>query len=457
MTTPTNAPSEDIRARIKTAPMSSFQIRTVAICFILNMIDGFDVLVMPFAAPSVARHWAVGDVMLGYMLSASLFGMAFGAFFIAPLADRIGRRQLTIWSLVVACAALVASVFSPTAWFLLLMRVIAGVGIGGMISNMAVLVNEYSNGPRRALAVGVYTTGYPIGATVGGLIAGPLIQEFGWRASFGLAAGMTLVITIVTIAALPESYEYLIARQTHGALDKLNAIIGKMGHAPIDEMPRPRTQPGAEKSGVFREVFGSEKLAQTLLTWVGYALLTAALYFANSWLTKLIAQQSGSDALGLISNILFNAGGAVGAAIFGLLAARSSSRNLLTASMVMAAACYLGFGFTINYNVYVAMAFGFLGGFAVIAGMTGVYSIGPALYSTTARGSGFGWIMGIGRLTSIIAPILVGYLLAAEIPPERTFQIFAVPLLVSAAAWVALGAVRRAKGLNPEPSVADHH
>lgn len=75
-------------------PMSAYQWFVIALCFLINMLDGFDVLVMAFTAASVASQWALSGVQLGYLLSAGLVGMALGSLVIAPWADRIGRRPL---------------------------------------------------------------------------------------------------------------------------------------------------------------------------------------------------------------------------------------------------------------------------------------------------------------------------------------------------------------------------
>src|SRR5262245_1869148 len=83
--------------------MSRFQVLAVALCVALNMLDGYDVQVMAFTAADVAKEWALSGAALGTLLSAGLFGMAGGSLFVAPWADRYGRR-----SLILACLGLLA-------------------------------------------------------------------------------------------------------------------------------------------------------------------------------------------------------------------------------------------------------------------------------------------------------------------------------------------------------------
>ena len=78
------------------SPMTFFQWRAVALCCLINMLDGFDFMVMAFTAASVSAHWSLRGTQLGYLLSAGLIGMTVGSLFIAPLADRIGRRTLVL-------------------------------------------------------------------------------------------------------------------------------------------------------------------------------------------------------------------------------------------------------------------------------------------------------------------------------------------------------------------------
>jgi MFS family permease len=85
-----------LRQTVDQRPMTTFQWSAVAVCMVLNMIDGFDVLVMAYTAASVSAAWKINGASLGVLLSAGLIGMAGGSLFIAPWADKLGRRPLTL-------------------------------------------------------------------------------------------------------------------------------------------------------------------------------------------------------------------------------------------------------------------------------------------------------------------------------------------------------------------------
>src|SRR5574340_392380 len=124
--------SIDLRDRIDAGPMSRFQWGAVAICVLLNVLDGFDVLVMAFTANSVSKEWALSGSALGLLLSAGLFGMAAGSLFLAPWADTIGRRSMILLCLALASVGMLLSALSQSALQLGLLRAVTGVGIGGI-------------------------------------------------------------------------------------------------------------------------------------------------------------------------------------------------------------------------------------------------------------------------------------------------------------------------------------
>ncbi|MEW1820413.1 MFS transporter [Arthrobacter sp. NPDC080031] len=439
----------DIKSEIRNSPMSRFQIMAVAVCLVLIMIDGFDVLVMSFAAPALSAEWHVPPIQLGYLLSAGLFGMAIGSVFLTPFADRIGRRRLTLLCLAIISLGMILSIVTVDVAQLIACRVFTGLGIGGMIANLSVIVSEYSSDKRRGLAMGIYSAGYPIGGSIGGAIAGVLIAGYGWRAAFAFGAAISVAMFIVCWFTLPESLEYLAEKRQAGSLPQMNRILVKMGRTPLTELPE-AAQSEAPDS-VFKEVFGRRMLAQTLLMWLGYAFLIAAFYFANTWTPKILAAATGDNQVGVTAGVLVRTGGIVGSIGFGIVSTWVKSRRLNTICLLLSAAAYLAFAGSFG-TIGVALGVAVLLGMLTNSGVAGYYTIVPPLYSARARASGFGWMIGVGRLISIIAPIMVGYLIDAGMPPVTIFYLFAIPLVVSAGCCVALGAVLRRSSAEALPA-----
>ena len=84
----------------------------VGLCFAINMVDGMDVVIMSYIAPALARDWGIAPDAMGVVFSAGLVGMAIGGIFIAPLADRMGRRKIILAALALMSAGMIASGFA---------------------------------------------------------------------------------------------------------------------------------------------------------------------------------------------------------------------------------------------------------------------------------------------------------------------------------------------------------
>jgi benzoate transport len=438
----------DILKEIRTAPMSRLQIRAVTVAIALMLIDGMDVAVAAYAAPALSKSWGLDPVTLGFLLSSGLVGMAAGSLFLTPFSDKIGRRRMMLVALVLVSAGMVLSVFAGDVVQLMAYRVLAGLGIGGMIANLNVYTSEYSSDKRRGSIFGLYTAGFAIGATLGGFIAGPLIPQFGWRSVFVVGAAASVLMLAVTWRFLPESLDYLITRRPPNALSRLNVILEQMRRPALDELPG-LSQDHQSQHGI-KTLLTGRMAAQTLLLWLGYGLMIAAYYFASTWTPKLIATSSGDDSLGVTMGLAVNFGGILGCFIFSILAVFLRSRHLLLGSLLASALIYVIFGMAFN-QTSVAMIIGALLGVVTSANVAGFYATTPALFPAALRGTGIGWMVGIGRLVSIVSPILVGYLLAGGWKAENIFMLFGVPLIASTLAMTAVWSLA-AKKTSAEPA-----
>ncbi|MGO4105896.1 MFS transporter [Leifsonia sp. YAF41] len=439
----------DVLTQIRQSRMTRFQVMAIVIALTLILIDGFDVAVMAYAAPSLSRAWGLDPVTLGFLLSASLFGMAAGSLFLTPLADKIGRRKLALISLVIISVGMILSVFAADAMQLMAFRVITGLGVGGMMANLNVLVSEYASDKRRGTIIGIYAAGYPIGATVGGLVAAPLIPLYGWHSVFIVGAALTVLMLLVSWRFLPESLDYLLTRRPVGALTRINGILAKIGRPALNDLPA--LPEAIRQQSAVSEILSGSTRYRTLALWIGYACLVAAYYFANTWTPKIVAAASGNDSLGVSIGVIANAGGILGCFIFSALAIKFRSRPLLVWALGAAAATYLLFGLVFTHT-NVALVVALFLGILTTAGIAGFYAVAPEVYTARARATGIGWMIGLGRLVSIIAPILVGYLVSGGWQPENIFFLFAIPLAASALCIVALGiSIRRSGSAAPAP------
>ncbi|MCZ4587584.1 MFS transporter [Rhodococcus opacus] len=430
----------EILDRIRNSRMTRFQYVAIGIALALIVVDGIDVAIMSYAAPYVSRQWNVAPVNLGLLLSASLFGMAAGSIVLTPLADRFGRRKVTLVALSIAVVGLALSPLASTATELMYFRILTGVGVGGMMANLIVLSSEYSSDKRRGTVVGIIAAGYPIGAGLGGLLASVLLPRFGWPSLFVSAAVLSALLLALSIRMLPESLDFLLANRPPKALQSVNAILAKMNVEPVSALP-PAESSRASKSAV-REILTRPVRFRALALWLGYACLIGAYYFVNTWTPKMIASASNDDSLGVTVAFVANVGGIVGALALSALSLRFRIQRTLVLALVLSAVSYVVFGMvfeSVSGGLYAA----FLLGLITTGAVAGFYVYAPGIYTARARATGMGWTMGIGRMMSILAPILVGFLIDGGLQPQTIFFVFAIPLLVSAACVFAIEASLR--------------
>ena len=278
-----------LRESLATQPMRPFQIRVVAICIILAFVDGFEVLVGAFTATSLAKDFNLDAVQIGYFLSASTFGMAVGAVFISPFADRIGRRKHIIMCLALIVVGMIGSAIAMNYVFLLVARAFAGLWIGALIPSLNILVSEYSSDAKRGTAMGIYGIGLPAGSAAGGFITTFLIAAWSWRAAFWFGAILTGLLLLGSLVWLPESIHYLVEKRPPGALQEYNKIGTKLGYPQEDTLP-PSHLAGKKGNVVVSAIFKGIMGKRTAYLWLGYGLLTAAFYFGNQWTPRLVTQ-----------------------------------------------------------------------------------------------------------------------------------------------------------------------
>ncbi|RGE45736.1 MFS transporter [Comamonas testosteroni] len=427
--------SNDLRKELNESSMSRFQWSAIVVCILLNALDGFDVLVMAFTAAGVSGEWKLNGAQLGVLFSAGLLGMAAGSLLLAPLADRWGRQPVTLLSLVLIASGMLLSGYTRSQHELALMRVLTGLGIGGMLASVTVIIGEYSSDKWRGMNIALYTAGYPLGATIGGLAAAWMLTHYGWRSVF-IAGGVATAIMIpIVFWRLPESVDFLIAKRPKAALQKLNGLLSKMGRAPLSQLPVSASQEktGNSVAGLFRNGL----LSTTVLIWLGFFMLMFGFYFALSWTPKLLVSAGLSTTQGITGGVLLNLGGMVGGVLFGAFSVRVHLGRLTAFAMLLAGVNLALFG-ALSSSLFTAFAVAFAIGVFLFASMAGLYAVTQSSYPVQVRTTGIGYAIGVGRLGAILAPLCAGFFIDAGWTPNKLYYVFALPLF---AAMLAMGAL----------------
>jgi benzoate transport len=442
--------------------MSGVQLRAVSLCFWLNMLDGVDILAISFAAPLLSREWGIQPATLGVVFSAALAGMMAGSMLLAPLGDALGRRRVLALSLVLIAVGMLGAPFASSVQELLILRFITGVGIGGVVPTMAAFASELSPLRRRSFAVTLVQGGYPLGATITGLIALWLLPTYGWQALFVLGGVLTVVSLPFVYFMLPESPEFLLSKQPPGALPKINHLLRAMGHAELTELP-PRPAADAPRGAVqlisaLRSLFSAPHRAATILLWIAFFMSLATLYFLQNWVPQLTANAGLPDTQAFLAGTILNLGAFAGMASVGYLADHFGLRRVI--------ATYLGAGaVALLFFSYLQSTAAILTGLGIIGlmqgGFIGLYAVGARIYPAGIRVTGIGWAIGIARSGAVLGPYVAGLLVAGGMGMAGSFMVFAIPLAIAALAVLAmrkpelqtgaLGAARQAAAARPSP------
>jgi len=406
--------------------MAPLQIRIVVICWILNTLDGFDLLIIAFAAPVIRAEWGVSPEQLGLLFSAGLAGMTVASFLLAPLADIYGRRPTILVFLLVITFGLFATVAAPTFNLVIAARFITGIGIGAILASLNTLVAEYSSEERRNFALSFMHLGFTTGGIAGGLVAASIIGDFGWRSIFVVAGVVSTLMIPIVLIGLPESIDFLLTKQPRNALKKANEILARIGRPALTALPAKQTE---EERPKLSTLFAPETRRSTFALWGAFFCAFGTLFFFQSWLPTILTQAGLALSQGISANIFYSIGGAVGMLLLGYHSTRLGLIKMIKWYFFGCMLAIIGLslvGTQLNLIVILATAIGFF----VYGYIAGLFAIAARLYPASIRTTGVGWAIGIGRIGSTTSPIIAGYLFAAGLSNEAVYWIFAVPQIV---------------------------
>ena len=420
----------DLRRLISHGRMGAFQFAALAVCVGLNMLDGFDVLVMSFTASGVSAEWKLSGRELGLLISAGLVGMAAGSLFLAPRADRFGRRTIVLASVVIVSIGMLLSGFSRSVLMLGVLRVITGIGIGGILACATVLVAEYSSERWVSTASCIYTAGYSLGATAGGAVAALLIARYGWRSAFQFGALTSVLMLPMVYWGLPESLAFLISRRPPDALSRLNRLLARMHVAPVAALPERGPLETGAAGPAMRRLLAAPFARPTVLIWIAFFFMMAGYYFVFGWTPRLLTASGLTAQQGITGGVLLSLGGIVGTVLFAFIAGVLEIRRLTCACLLAASALMALFAFTTTHLALALITGVVLGGLANGA-MAGFYAVTPTLYQPDVRTTGMGWAIGIGRFGAIASPIATGVLVDHGWRPMQLYLAFTSLFLIA--------------------------
>ena len=423
----------ELRARLDAAPLSRPQILAIGVTTLLSALDGYDVLSVTFAAPAITASWGIGRAALGVVLSAGLVGMAGGSLALAPLADVVGRRVMVFCGLALMAAGMLMSAGAHGVADLAGWRVATGLGIGVLVAVITPLAAETSNARRRSLAVSIMAAGYPAGGLIGGLGSAWLLRAYGWPAVFTAGGVAALALLPVVALGLSESPAFLLGRRGPDRLSRINRLLAYWGHEASPDLGAPPPRP---RGGGYPRLFAAGQLGRTVQVTIANLLYVLTVYYVLSWLPQLVADAGFAPSTASLVSGAANAAGVLGGVGLGALAHRRRVSTLTIAAMIGLAASTAALGLS-PPSLPLLVAASAVCGLFLYAGIAGVYALLAQSFAPEARATGSGFVIGVGRGGSALAPYAAGALFAAKLSRAEVSLVFAaIAALAAAVLWL---------------------
>ena len=419
-------PSIDVGQLIESQRPGPILVRLVLVCWLITFFDGFDTNAIAFAAPYLAKAYSFDKSALANVFAAGGFGTLFGGFLFGALGDRIGRRRAVIAATLTFSMLTLLLALSDRYWELVLVRFLNGVALGGALPLTWALGVEYVPTRYRATAVTLIMLGYGIGVAAAGPISVALLPRFGWQSIFVFGGLASLLATGALWAYLPESLRFLAAQGADN--ERLARVVRWFD--PKRNDPQDAQYVLASVAPLERQSWGPAPLFAgqmrwiTPLLWFGYVASSMIAFFFTTWGPTVFEEMGLERSTAAWAVSLNSLAGALGA----IALMRFTDRVGVISIAVMPAIsvpALLAIGLApihpMTAVVMMGVLYVFLGG-----SHYGIISIAGTFYPTTHRALGTGWMSGIGKLGSVLAPLLGGALLSSGMPIQKIFAVLAV-------------------------------
>jgi AAHS family 4-hydroxybenzoate transporter-like MFS transporter len=290
-----------------------------------------------------------------------------------------------------------------------------------------------------------------LGAALGGFVSAALIPAYGWRAVFWVGGTVPLLLAFAMLAALPESLQFLVLKGRSAQALRWLATFNPA--LPIDSNTRLVVREKGNGGAPVAELFRAGRGPVTAILWAISFMNLIDLYFLSNWLPTVMRDAGYSAGTAVIVGTVLQTGGVVGTLLLGWFIERFGFVRVLFVCFIGAALAVGAIGSVAHALPWLLIVV-FAGGFCVVGGQPAVNALAGHFYPTTLRSTGIGWSLGVGRIGSVIGPLVGGQLIALNWSNESLFHAAAVPVLCSALLVIALAAATRQRHRPAEAQTA---
>jgi AAHS family 4-hydroxybenzoate transporter-like MFS transporter len=433
-------PIFDVSSAIESQRVNAFLVRLLLISCTVAFFDGFDQNVISFAAPTIAPALELTPSMMGNVFSIGLVGSILGGFLFGAIGDRWGRRTAIILATLSFSVLTLAVALASSYTDLLIMRLLVGIGTGGMLPVCWALNIECAPKRSRSSMVTLVMLGYSAGVSLGGPVALWLIPQYGWQSVFIFGGVLSLVATGMLIAMLPESIRFLTAQGGDPvAITKILRSMAPAMQIPVGARFVLSDEPPNAKRFSPALLFQGELRWITPMLWLATIFSSMAAFFLATW-TPLVFEalqfsRSSAAAAGSIT--------AIAGALGGLALMRFTDKHgaIAVAAMPALAIPLMVTGGLIDVShAEFLVLIGFIA-FALIGGHLGLNSIAGIFYPSAWRANGAGWANSVGKIGSVAGPLLGGAIMSTSLPIRNIFAVMAICPTVVLICLVVIGRI----------------
>ncbi|WP_170149558.1 MFS transporter [Rhodoplanes roseus] len=411
----------DVAKVIDEQRMGSLHWKVVILSFVIMLTDGYDTVCVAYVAPLLRQEWNFSPAAFGPLFASGLLGAALGPVLVGHLADRVGRKPIiltgTLWFGVLTLAA----VFAQSLNQLMILRFLAGLGIGGVLAIGTALVAEFAPRRIRATMIVMGVVGVALGGGLGGLMAALVLGHTSWHIVFWIGGLIPIALAVIGYFVFPESAKFLTLKpERWDELTKLLKILSPSLHVPADAKFVLGDEANAPKFS-FKALFLGRLAAITPLLWVSNFLALLQLYFVNQWTPLLLTGQGTSVPRAALATAAFQICGFLGA----LAITRPVDRwgFAPVPALFAVGALVVGLiGMPGGSEMWVIALSG-LSGFCVIGIQFANIASQSQVYPTYIRSWGVGVCYTFGRCGSVVGPLFAGVLVGFNVSINTLFYI----------------------------------
>ncbi|RZA35579.1 MAG: MFS transporter [Lysobacteraceae bacterium] len=405
-----SSPGATVEQAIQAAGVGRFQYRLFAIFGLVWMADAMQVLSIGFSAPSIARTFGV--TLPEALQTGTWFfvGMLVGAFAFGRLADRIGRRPVLMTAVVLDACFGVASSFAPDLTWLLVLRFLTGVGVGGTLPVDYTMMAEFLPSDRRGRWLVLLESFWAIGTILLAILALVALDsgDDAWRVIF-LVTGLPALVGVVLRLFVPESPMYL---NRSGKGEQARAVLARVAKANGRQVEIPALQPDTAPRQPLSALFAGQLRRRSVALLVAWMLISVAYYGVFVYLPVKLSSEGFGFMRGQEFLILLALVQLPGFALAAHGVERWGRKPTLVGFLLLSGAGCMAY--SLGNTTWVVVGSTLLMSFALLGTWGALYAFTPEVYPTDLRASGMGMAGATARFGGLFAPSIVAPVVATH-------------------------------------------